>query len=153
MPKVSLNERISEHFYWKDYLKSPMGSRLEIDFSNPPQEVIDNIFKINAIEEIAHSVLGPIINVSGWRPVLVNEATPGFRGDSAHLEGAAVDFFTAYHSQEEVCRLLMAEPRFMEKVDQLICERGVIHIGAPCKAFSHACRHEFHAQGAWNRAC
>lgn len=126
---INLSDPISEHFTWFDYLHSDMASKMGIDLTNPPADVVENIKKVNAKEEEARAILGvPLSNSCCWRPLEVNRALKS-SDTSAHVLGLGVDIMPRGMTIGEAFVKLASHPTFMAEVDQLILERGCIHMG------------------------
>lgn len=126
---MNLSEPISEHFIWFDYLHSDTAAKLGVDLSQPPPDVIENIRRVNAKEEEARAILGgPVSNSCGWRPLEVNRFLKS-SDTSAHVLALAVDMLPHGLTVEEAFERLAAHPTFMATVDQLILERGCVHMG------------------------
>lgn len=84
--------------------------------------------------EEARAILGVPLKVSyGYRSPALNQACGG-SDTSDHMFCYAVDSNPVGMGREDAVRLLWAHPSFMRGVDQLIIERGCIHLGiGPCK--------------------
>lgn len=79
--------------------------------------------------EEARAILGVPLRVSyGYRSEELNRACGGSR-TSDHMNAAAADVNPVGMSRESAFRKLWADPSFMEGVDQMILERGCVHIG------------------------
>lgn len=66
----------------------------------------------------------------------------GSKSTSAHLLALAADAIPGGLTLREAFDALMADSHFMEDVDQLIIERGCIHIGLPVPAHDNVARRE-----------
>lgn len=126
---MNLSDPISEHFIWFDYLHSDTAAKMGVDLANPPAEIIENIRKVNAKEEEARAILNvPISNSCCWRPLEVNRALKS-SDTSAHVLALGVDMQPHGMTAEEAFSKLAEHPTFMATVDQLILERGCVHMG------------------------
>lgn len=118
------------YFKITEFLQSNKAKELGIDLSNPPQLIRDNIEKIMMPKcNEAHEILNtPIVINSGWRPLALNTAIKGSK-TSAHIYALGADMAPRGMSIEEAFKKLSEHPSFMRNVDQLIIERGCIHLG------------------------
>lgn len=142
---MDLTEKLAPNFKAYEFLRSETADRMGIDTSNPPPEVEANIRNITAPKaQQARDILGVRCTIHCWRPDAVNAAIPGRppgkRG--AHPDGLAIDLVAEGMAPEQVFDKLRQHPTFMLDVDQLIIERGCVHIGLPCPAANMACRRE-----------
>ena len=143
---MNLSEPISEHFIWFDYLHSDTATRLGVDLSQPPPDVMENIRRVNAKEEEARAILGgPISNSCGWRPLEVNRFLKS-SDTSAHVLALAVDMLPHGLTVEEAFDKLAAHPTFMATVDQLILERGCVHMGLAIPSRNYVPRMELRGE-------
>ncbi len=144
---MNLSDSISEHFIWLDYLHSDAAAKLGVDLANPPQEIIENIRKVNTKEEEARTILGVgIRNTCGWRPLEVNRAV-GSNDGSAHVLALGVDMIPLGLSIQEAFDKLAEHPTFMAGVDQLIIERGCVHMGLAIPKYKSIPRCELRGEG------
>ena len=128
-PTMNLSDPISEHFIWFDYLHSDTAAKLGVDLSNPPDDIVENIKQVNAKEEEARAILGvPLSNSCCWRPLIVNQALKS-SDTSAHVLALGVDMLPHGLAVEDAFNKLADHPTFMATVDQLIIERGCVHMG------------------------
>lgn len=126
---MDLSEHISANFIWFDYLHSDTAAKLGVDLANPPDEIIENIRKVNAKEEEARAILNvPISNSCCWRPLEVNRQLKS-SDTSAHVLALGVDMLPHGMKVEDAFNTLAGHPTFMATVDQLIIERGCVHMG------------------------
>jgi hypothetical protein len=80
------------------------------------------------LEEV-QAILGVPLRISyGYRCPALNQACGGSL-TSDHMYARAVDFNPVGLGREAAYRKLWAHPMFMSGVDQLILERGCIHLG------------------------
>ena len=123
-----MNDKISEHFTWREVTFSETAIRAGID-NTPPDELLPNIQRMANFMEQVRFVLGgrPIFISSWYRSPEVNSTIGGSKS-SAHMKGLACDF---------VCPLL-GEPKHVAKelaesnldFDQVILEGNRwVHIG------------------------
>lgn len=143
---MKLSDPISEHFIWFDYLHSDTAAKLGVDLANPPDDIVENIKKVNAKEEEARAILGvPISNSCGWRPLEVNRAV-GSNDGSAHVLALAVDMLPHGLAIQDAFDKLAQHPTFMADVDQLIIERGCVHMGLAVPAHDNKPRGELRGE-------
>ncbi len=137
---------ITEHFQWKEFLHSEAAERAGVAFPEPPEDIQANIRKVAAKAEEARTILGVPVGIhSGWRPtepVDINALAGSVSKTSAHIEGLAADLSPDGMTVPDALRTLVNHPTYMEGVDQLINERGCLHLGLPCKASGYEPRHE-----------
>lgn len=144
---MNLDERLQAHFLLREFLKSDKAVELGIDMTNPPQEIIENIRNHAAptAERVRGMVNVKVRVVNCWRPLALNRAI-GSRDTSAHVEALALDLQAEGMTPEELFDVLRKDPDFMEGVDQLIIERGCVHVGLPCHATAYQPRHELRTE-------
>lgn len=127
-------------FSYEDYLYSEKGE--ELGLSNKPSEkeernirnilipIIDEIFKI-ANEKwpgcMGTAIKGGSLH-SGFRGEAVNNAVGG-SPTSAHRHGLAADLYPSNGNIRGLMELIMSKPYIMRNIDQLILERGCVHVG------------------------
>ncbi len=143
---LDLEAHITENFQWKEFLHSDAAAHAGVAFPEPPEDIQANIRKVAAKAEEARGILGVRVNIhSGWRPtepVDINKLAGSVSKTSAHIEGLAADLSPEGMQIPDALRTLVNHPTFMEGVDQLINERGCLHMGLPCKASEYQPRHE-----------
>jgi hypothetical protein len=142
---MNVSEQLTANFKVGEFLVSETAIRMGIDTSNPPPEVEANIRNHAAPKaQEARDILGVKCRIHCWRPDAVNAAIPGRppgkRG--AHPDGLAIDLVAEGMTPAQVFDTLRAHPTYMDNVDQLIIERGCVHIGLPCPAANYICRRE-----------
>jgi hypothetical protein len=142
---MKLTDKISEHFIWLDYLRSDTAAKLGVDLSNPPEDIIENIKKVNAKEEEARAILGAISNSCCWRPLEVNRYLKS-SDTSAHVLALGVDMIPHDHEVSDAFKLLYQDPNFMKDVDQLIIERGCLHMGLALPSHEFIARRELRTE-------
>lgn len=127
-------------FDYEDYLYSETGEEKGLD-NTPTQEEEDNIRNklipvIDAIFKAANEkwpgcmdtkVKGGSLH-SGFRGEAVNAAVGG-SDTSAHRHGLAADLYPMNGKIRELMELIMSIPEIMRNIDQLILERGCVHVG------------------------
>lgn len=127
-------------FSYEDYLYSETAERLDID--NTPgigeeknirmilMPIVDAIFNL-ANEKwpgcMDTRVKGGSLH-SGFRSHAVNAALPG-SPTSAHCDGLGADLYPTNGKIRELMELIMDTPWIMKRIDQLILERGCVHVG------------------------
>ena len=124
------------------------GKHPEID-NTPPDVLIENgsllSWKLEQARAIWSKKLGRECHVRityGYRCPQLNTACGSTSTTSAHLEFSAADCIPEGMTLREAWDALREDPEFMKGVDQLIIERGCIHIGLPVKAHGFVARHE-----------
>lgn len=97
---------------------------------NDPPKAWDSRLKALAEKmEEARAILGVPLRVSyGYRSPALNQACGGSM-TSDHMYARAVDFNPVGAGRSESFQKLWSHPSFMAGVDQLILERGCIHLG------------------------
>lgn len=101
-------------------------------------------WKLEEVRDILSEHFGaevPVIIRYGYRCPELNEACGG-SPTSAHLEGLAADMVFRGVDVSEAAHVLFQDPDFMRDVDQLIEERGCLHLGLPCKASAYKPRRQ-----------
>jgi hypothetical protein len=103
----------------------------------------DAILKLAKKLEEARAILdGAQIRVTyGYRGHELNKACGG-SSTSAHCEAAAADIAPAGWQFRAAWEALIADKYFMVGIDQLILERGCIHVGLPLARRQYMPRHE-----------
>ena len=132
---TKLDLQISPKYKLGDFCKSSTALSLNIDMTDPPSEVIENLKKIALKVEEASMILECKINInSGWRPEKLNTAIGGSK-TASHIFGLAVDIFPQRVKNADDlhnCFFILANhPTFMSEISQQILERGCIHLGLP----------------------
>ena len=130
---MKLEESLTANFKLVEFCKSAMANSLGIDLTKPPSVITDNLKRVANKCEQARAILNCKINInSGWRPKELNEAIGGSK-TSAHIDGLAVDMFPKKAMDTDGLHNafyeLVNDYDFMTDVDQLILERGCIHLG------------------------
>lgn len=125
------------------------GRHPEID-NTPPDSLAANILRTAEKVEEAFAILstatGRVVlpGISyGYRCPALNKAVGSVSTTSAHLEGSAADMVVPPGiTPQEFWDALRQHPTFMQEVDQLIIERGCVHLGLPVSAHAYVARHE-----------
>lgn len=104
------------------------GNHPEVDNALPTGWESRLLALAKKLEE-ARAILGVPLRVSyGYRSEVLNTACGGSK-TSDHMQAAAVDINAVGVDREQVFRTLWAHESFMSGVDQMILERGCVHIG------------------------
>ena len=127
-------DKLSANFTLGEFLKSSMADELELNLYKLLTP--DHFFNLERVAdklEDLRTILGcPIRINSGYRPASLNEAIGGSK-TSAHIYGLAADVFPAkvkgQHDLQNAFFEIANHPTFMANIDQLIIERGCIHVG------------------------
>lgn len=126
--------RLTEHFTLQELTK--VGDHAGID-NTPPQSLAANAIllagKLEQARDIWSGAIGREVRVRvsyGYRCPALNHAVGGSE-TSAHLEFLAADLIPEGLDLRQAFDLLVQDPEFMAEVDQLIIERGCIHVGLP----------------------
>ena len=132
---------LSEHFSVEEL--TGVGTHEGID-NTPPLEVAQNLIKVAEKLEQARVIWNVPVRISyGYRCEALNYAV-GSQPTSAHIEGLAADAIPVGMDLREAWDALVADTTvpFMQDVDQLIIERGCVHIGLPVFQYHFIPRHE-----------
>ena len=136
---------LTEHFALEDLIR--VGPHTGID-NTPPMDMASSLLKVAEKLEDARAIwttkVGhdcPVRISYGYRCKALNDAV-GSRDTSAHLLGLAVDAVPMELTLREAFDSLVADPTYCADVDQLIIERGCVHIGLPIPAHNNVARHE-----------
>ena len=134
------------HFPYSELITN--GKHPEIN-NTPPDELIENgarlSWKLEQARKIWSKRLGRECHVRipyGYRCKLLNKACGSVSKSSAHLEFSAADCAPEGLTSREAWDALRLDPYYMEDVDQLILERGIVHLGLPVKAHDFVARNE-----------
>ena len=125
------------------------GRHPEID-NTPPESLAGNILRTAEKVEEAFAILSAAVGrvilprISyGYRCPALNTAVGSVSKTSAHLEGSAADMLAPEGvSPQQFWDTLRIHATFMAEVDQLIIERGCVHLGLPAAAHGYQARHE-----------
>ena len=129
------------------------GRHPEID-NTPPQSLATNILRTAEKVEEAFAILSaaegreilPRLSYAYRCPAL-NKAVGSVSKTSAHLEGSAADMLVPEGvSPRRFWGILRKHATFMAGVDQLIIERGCVHLGLPVAAHGYVARHELRTE-------
>jgi len=122
------------HFTQHELERSDPAMAHHLDNTCPP-ELLENLAGTSQLAELARTLLGcPLAVTSGFRSKAVNAiVAAGASSTGVHPMGLAVDVIPVGTDLDVpgAFAALQAHPEFMEQVDQLIVERGCIHIGRP----------------------
>ena len=127
-------DKLSEHFTLGEFCKSAMADELQLNLYKllTPEHHFNLQRVADKLEEL-RNILGCSIRInSGYRPASLNEAIGGSK-TSAHIYGLAADTFPSkvkgQHDLQNTFFEIANHPTFMANIDQLIIERGCIHLG------------------------
>lgn len=122
--------------------------------NDPPQELAGNILRTAEKVEEAFAILSTAVGYQvlprlsyGYRGPALNKAVGSVSKTSAHLEGSAGDMLVPEAiGTRRFWDILRQHPTFMADVDQLIIERGCVHLGMPVAAHDHVARRELRTE-------
>lgn len=130
-----VDERLQQHFWLSEFLRSDTALRRGID-NVPRAGELSNIRNVLApgMVRVRNLLRTPVLITSGYRSEALNAAVGGSKS-SQHLQGLAADFISPdFGTPRKIAQMLMersTEIRF----DQLIWEGQWVHIsfvpGAP----------------------
>ena len=130
---------LTEHFSLEELTK--VGSHAGID-NTPAPELAGSLLRVAQKLEQARAIWAcPVLISYGYRCKALNDAV-GSHDTSAHLLALAADAVPTNLTLREAFDALVADPSFCEDVDQLIIERGCVHIGLAIPAHGNVPRHE-----------
>lgn len=130
---------LTEHFTLEELTTSGRHPEIQNDAS---ALVVENLRKIAAKFEQARAIWGVPVAISyGYRCEKLNQAVGG-SSSSAHLLGLAADAIPQGLEFRPAWDMLVAHPTFCEDIDQLIIERGCIHIGLALPRYGDVPRHQ-----------
>lgn len=115
--------------------------------NEPPHELAGNALKLAEKLEQAMKIIGVFDVNYAFRSLALNAACKG-SDTSVHLEFLAADILPRGMSIEDAFNMLVRDRVFMSDVDQIIIERGCIHIGLPGKRQNYHPRREMRKE-AW----
>jgi hypothetical protein len=128
-------------FSYEDYLYSETAARMgiqnrpsaqqEANIRNILMPVADMVFELAEKlwpGSMSEKVKGGSLH-SGFRGVTLNAAIPGASSTSAHCDGLAADIYPMNGKVEALFAAIQATPSIMRLIDQLILERGCVHVG------------------------
>lgn len=129
------------------------GRHPEID-NTPPQDLAANILRTAEKVEEAFAILSAAVGRAilprisyGYRGPALNKAVGSVSRTSAHLEGSAADMLTPSDiAPRRFWDILREHATFMADVDQLIIERGCVHVGLPVAAHAYQPRRELRTE-------
>jgi hypothetical protein len=129
------------------------GKHPSID-NTPPDNLLQNIRRTAQKVEEAFEILGKALNQEviprvsyGYRCPALNKAVGSVSRTSAHLEGSAADMqVLGTITPRRFWDALRLHSTFMIGVDQLIIERGCVHLGLPVAAHNLVAREELRTE-------
>lgn len=131
-------DRLGKYFTLEELTTN--GRHPEID-NDPPIALAGNAIRLGAVLDDARDLVGRVRITYGYRGPALNEACGGSK-TSAHVEFCAADCVPLDMSLQDAFDKLIANDEFMENVDQIIIERGCIHIGIALERNKFIPRHE-----------
>ncbi len=142
---------LTEHLTLEDM--TTFGRHPEID-NTPPPALAGNILRTAEKVEEAFAILSAAVGRPvlprlsyGYRCPALNKAVGSVSTTSAHLEGSAADTLVPEDiGPHRFWDILRQHPTFMAEVDQLIIERGCVHLGLPVSAHGYLPRHELRTE-------
>jgi zinc D-Ala-D-Ala carboxypeptidase len=130
---------LTAHFSLEELTTSGKHPSIE---NLPPESLAGNGIKIAEKLEQARSIWGvPVLVTYAYRGDALNNACGG-SSTSVHREFLAADTVPLGLDLDHAFDQLVADRAFMSDVDQLIIERGCIHIGLPGERQNYHPRHE-----------
>jgi len=130
---------LTDHFSLEELTK--VGPHAGID-NTPPDGVAASLLKVAEKCEQARAIWAVPVEISyGYRCPALNLAVGGSE-TSAHMVGLAADMIPEGLDLRAAWDALRQDPTFMVDVDQLIIERGCVHVGLPVEAHGFVPRHE-----------
>ena len=131
--------QLTPHFTLEELTK--VGPHLGIE-NDLPQAYAGNLLRIAEKCEQARAIWDTAVNISyGYRCPALNAALPGST-TSAHMLGLAADMIPEGLELRAAWDALVADPTYMADVDQLIIERGCVHVGLAVPLHYNVPRHE-----------
>ena len=123
-----MDEALSPHFTLAELVRSATADARGID-NRPPELVISALRSLCVLllEPVRGLLASPLVVTSGYRCDALNSAVGG-SPTSVHVLGLAADFHVPGEDAEAIFRYLA---RADLPFDQLLDERGCIHIGLP----------------------
>lgn len=130
---------LTPHFTLEELTQ--VGPHTDIE-NEPPQAYAGNLLRVAQKCEMARLILGVPIRISyGYRCEALNKAVGGSE-TSAHMLGLATDMIPEGMDLRAAWDKLSAIAEFMQDADQLIIERGCVHIGLAVPLHNNVPRHE-----------
>ncbi len=122
--------------------------------NTPPQALAANILRTAEKVEEAFAILSAAVGrrilpsiAYGYRCPALNTAVGSVSTTSAHLEGSGADMHVPDDiGAHQFWDILRNHPTFMDTVDQLILERGNVHLGMPVAAHGYLARRELRTE-------
>jgi hypothetical protein len=141
-----MGTQLTDHFSLEELTRTKPGIP-----NDPPMALAKNLVLIAEKLEQARAIWKcPVVISYGYRCPALNTACGSTSSTSAHLEGLAADAVPTNLTLREAFDALVADPEFMADVDQLIIERGCIHIGLATSKRPGAPRHELRTEQVVN---
>ena len=146
-----MSTQLTEHLTLEAMTTS--GRHPEID-NTPPQALAANILRTAEKVEEAFAILSAAVGRQilpslsyAYRCPALNKAVGSVSQTSAHLEGSAADMLVPDDiGLRRFWDILRQHPTFMAEVDQLIIERGCVHLGLPVAAHGYLPRRELRTE-------
>ena len=111
--------------------------------NDPPMAIAGNLKRTAEKVEQARTIWGvPVRIVYGYRCPALNTACGSTSTTSAYLSGLAADTVPQGVALRGAWDAPVADPEFMQDIDQLIIERGCTHIGLRVAVHGFVARHE-----------
>jgi hypothetical protein len=134
-----MDHQLTPHFTFEELTQ--VGPHLGID-NDPPVAIAGNLVKVAEKCEQARAILGVPIRISyGYRCEALNLAVGGSE-TSAHMLALAADMIPDGMDLRVAWDKLAADPSYCADVDQLIIERGCVHVGLAIPLHGNIPRHE-----------
>jgi len=122
--------RLSQNFWLHEYTRSERAARMG-RILEPDIDIVNELrlLSTEVMEPVRTHLGAKVVSVlSGWRPLWLNDMTPGSSRKSDHLRGGACDFNVATYTPLQACRAI-ATIIHQLPINQLILEFGAwIHI-------------------------
>lgn len=139
------DEHVSADLRLIDFMRSSAAERAGLAFPQPTEAILANIRKVAAkVQQAIEIWQVQVVLSNGWRPTSPDiNGLVGGSSTSAHTEALAADLrLLGGVPLDKALRQLTDHATFMEDVDQLIIERGCLHLGLPCKASGYQARRQ-----------
>lgn len=139
---------LTEHFTYDELTQ--VGPHTDV-VNDPPNELLGNAQKLASKLEEARAVLTAKLGRECHLRVTYGYRSPGPNGlnhavggsdTSAHMLFLGADTIAEGFTLREEFDTLVADPNFMKTCDQLVIERGCVHIGLPIPLHNNVPRHE-----------
>lgn len=119
--------RLSAHFWLREFVRSQIATRLEID-NTPGDQEVENLARLctDLLEPVRATLGHRVITIdSGYRCPALNKAAHG-AAHSAHLDGRAADILVEGMTPQAVCQAISYVD--WPHLDQCIFERTWTHL-------------------------